>query len=58
MSLLPQLIKFEKTADGWDEGIRKAWERVNDYIQSALGSYFQSIGYNPFKEVERDDSNE
>ena len=58
MTLLPELLKFEETIDGWDEEWKTAWENASDYIQPALGSYFQSIGYNPFEGVENNDSNE
>ena len=58
MSLLPEMLKFEETVDGWDEEWKTAWENANDFIQPALDSYFQSIGYNPFEGVENNDSNE
>jgi hypothetical protein len=58
MSLLPEMMKFEKTADGWDREWKTAWENAKDFLEPALGSYFQAIGYNPFEGVENSDSNE
>jgi DNA-binding transcriptional MerR regulator len=58
MSLLPEMMKFEETADGWDGEWKTAWENAKDFLEPALGSYFQTIGYNPFEGVENNDSNE
>ena len=51
MNLLPELLKFEETRDGWDEEWESAWETGGGYIQASLGAYFESIGYDPFEGV-------
>jgi DNA-binding transcriptional MerR regulator len=52
MSILPEMINFEKNAGGWDNQWRASWENARDYISSAMGSYFQSIGFNPFEDAQ------
>lgn len=51
MSLLPELMKFNENREGWDQGIAKKQELVNDYIGEAMSTYFKTQGAEfPFEE--------
>jgi len=61
MSLLPELLKFERSIDKWeDDDWKETWESTNEYTGIALEYYFEKIGYDPFEEgnVTKDDKNE
>ena len=51
MSLLPDLVKFSKNREGWDDGWKEKQANADIFIQKAMSVYFKNLGYNPFEGV-------
>lgn len=43
-SLLPELMKFNESKQGWDENIAKKQEQSDEFLGRALDAYFQQQG--------------
>ncbi len=50
-NMLPKLMKFNENKQGWDEKIADKQRQADDYIEQALGCYFEQQGIQiPFME--------
>lgn len=55
MSLLPSMMAMEETighTDAWDGDWKNRHQQSRHFINLALGAYFETLGYNPFEEVQ------
>lgn len=56
MSMLPKLVEFNETKQGWSEEMQKKQLIADEFIGKALEIYFQRSGaQNPFGEVENNE---
>ncbi len=46
MSLLPKLIKFNESKQGWSEKFRKMQSEASEFMSEALSEYFKNQGIN------------
>lgn len=53
MSLLPKLMEFSENMDNENEYWKEKQATANAFIEPALEAYFDSFGYNPFKEEQK-----
>lgn len=57
ISLLPRLMEFNETKDGWDETIKEKQQEVDDFIGKALESYLEKAGVGALEEAKSASSN-